>query len=158
MATISSMLKKVESARDGIASETADIIERLSERIIDLNRRKQLFEGENTKGEIIGRYSAATEWITTNNALLGKGGEIKKEGDPYNFRDTGSLFKLFDLDFYDGKLEIYSTDSKVPLLKDKYENGAGKLFGLTIEHEQELNYEILYPELLKFIKQIIYNR
>lgn len=150
MATIREMLNRTLRARSGIEHETARIVQELSTQIIDLNRRGQLFEGLNTKGQIIGTYSRATEEVF--------GGRYanppKIAGQPYNFYDTGNLFRAFDLQFRNGLLVIYSTDSKVPMLEEKY----GKhLFGLTIEHQEELNYEILKPPLIDFIRRTLTN-
>ena len=150
MATIREMENRVLEARDSIPQGMLKIVEQLSDQIIDLNRKKQLFEGKNTKGDIIGVYSKATE------EFYGGREQGKYAGDPYNFKDTGDLFKAFEIDFHDGKLNIFSTDSKVPLLKQKYEKGGGKLFGLTVEHEEELNYDLIKPELIQFLKRIIY--
>lgn len=147
MATIREMLNRTIRAKEGIEPEMMNIVNRLSEKIIDLNRMGQLFMGLNTKGQIIGRYSEATE----ND--YGGAEKGKYAGEPYNFEDTGDFFKAFTIDFQNGKLDFFSTDSKVPLLTTKYKN----LFGLTWENEMELNYEILKPELLRFIKRVLYN-
>ena len=146
MATIREMLNRTIQAKEGIEPAMMKIVSDLSEKIIDLNRMGQLFMGENTKGQIIGRYSEATE------KQYGGAAKGKFAGDPYNFEDTGDFFKAFTLDFKNGKLDIFSTDSKVPLLTEKYDN----LFGLNWENEMELNYEIIKPELLKFIKRVLY--
>ena len=155
MTTIYDMLQRAKEAKKGLDGEMARIVQRLSEEIIDLNRKGQLFKGLNTEGEIIGRYSKATEWITTNDALLGKGNRIKKAGDPYDFYDTGDLFKAFTLDYNDGRIEIFSTDSKVPMLEEKYGNN---LFGLTVEHQEELNQEMLRPFVVEFVRRILFSR
>lgn len=145
------MLERLDRITYTLPSEVQRIAEKLEEKIIDLNRMQQLFEGKNTEGQIIGVYSLSTQ----NDFGGAEKGKIA--GEPYNFEDTGNLFKAFEMDFYEGRLEIYSTDSKVPMLKEKYEaNRTGKLFGLTWEHEMELNYEMLKPEILDFIKRIIY--
>lgn len=150
MATIREMLNRTLRARDGIEHETARIVNELSTQIIDLNREGQLFQGRDNTGSIIGTYSKATEEVF--------GGRYanppKLEGQPYNFQDTGSFFRAFDLQFRNGLLVIYSTDKKVPLLKEKY----GKnLFGLTIEHQEELNYDIIKPPLVEFIRRTLTN-
>lgn len=151
MATTYQMLERLDEALYRLPSEVEKIADQLSEKIIDLNRMQQLFEGKNTEGQIIGYYSKATE------EAFGGREKGKIAGEPYNFEDTGDLFKAFEMDFEDGKLEIYSTDSKVPILKEKYEHGRGTLFGLTWEHEMEFNYELLKPEILEFLKRIILN-
>ena len=149
MATITQMLNRAIEAKEGIEYATEKIIKELSEKIIDLNTIGQLFQGYNTKGQIIGKYSKNTE------KKYGGAAKGKYAGQPYNFEDTGDLFKAFSIDYNNGVLDIYSTDSKVPLLKDKYDTADAKLFGLTFEHEMELNYEMLKPRLVDFIKQTL---
>lgn len=150
MATITQMLDRAIQAKEGIEYATEGIVKQLAEQIIDLNRMGQLFQGLNTKGQIIGKYSKNTE------KRYGGAAKGKYAGDPYNFEDTGDLFKAFSLDYNNGRLDIFSTDSKVDLLKDKYDTADAKLFGLTWEHEMELNYEMLKPKLIQFIKQTLH--
>ena len=45
-------------------------------------------------------------------------------------------------------MTIENTDGKSKILADKY----GEFVGLTEENKYKLNYEIIYPELMKFIK------
>lgn len=146
--TIRAMLNRVIQAKQGIPIETDDIINRFSEQILDLNRMNQLFmEGKDKDGNIIGRYSITTE------VAYGGAEKGKFAGDPYNFEDTGDFFEGFKLNFNNGKLELFSTDSKTPELVQKYGN---KIFGLNHDHQMELNYEIIKPELVIFLKQTIY--
>lgn len=148
MATIREMLNRVNEAKFGLEHEMERIVQLLSEEILDLNRRDQLFQGEDTEGNIIGYYSEATE-----NVWGGRYANPPKiAGEPYNFQDTGDLFQGFALQFRNGLLVIYSTDSKVPLLEEKYGN---RLFGLTIENQEKLNYEILKPHLIAFVRRIL---
>lgn len=146
------MLQKVERARDGIASEMPKIIEDLKKEILDLNRENQLSFGLNTEGEVIGRYSEATENITRQQVLKGERSTIKYAGDPYNFYDTGDFKAHFEIDFGAGQLDIFSTDSKAELLEEKYPN----LYGFTQKNNQKFNYELIKPELLKFLKKVIH--
>lgn len=150
MATITQMLDRAIKAKEGIEHATNGIVKQLAEKIIDLNRMGQLFQGLNTKGQIIGVYSKNTE------TKFGGAAKGKFKGEPYNFEDTGDLFKAFSLEYNNGRLDIFSTDSKVNMLKDKYETADAKLFGLTWEHEMELNYEMIKPQLVKFIKQTLH--
>lgn len=148
MATIREMLNRVNEARFGLEYEMERIVQLLSQEIIDLNRKGQMFQGEDTEGNIIGYYSRATE-----ESFGGRYANPPKiAGEPYNFQDTGDLFEAFTLQFRGGLLVIYSTDSKVPLLEEKYGN---RLFGLTIENQDKLNYEILKPHLIAFVRRIL---
>lgn len=139
------MLRKVLEAKQGIEPTMLRIINDNKEIIIDLNREKQLALGLNPDGELIGVYSKATE------TMYGGAENGKFAGEPYNFEDTGDLFKGFKLEFNNGELRIYSTDSKVPLLQSEY----GQLFGLTKNNEYTLNYDIIKAPLVKYIKQTI---
>lgn len=137
------MLNRAKIAHQMIPADTAKIIKMLSNDIINLVRDGQLGKGLNSKGSVIGRYTYNTEILS---------GGRKKEGDLFDFQDTGDLYKNFDYDFGSGQLEIFSTDSKVDLLKEKYEQGDGKLFVLSVEHQHKLNYEMIKPFLIKFLK------
>lgn len=145
MSTIRGMLRKVLEAKQGIEPTMLRIVNDNKEIIIDLNREKQLSLGLNPDGELIGVYSKATE------TMYGGAENGKFAGEPYNFEDTGDLFKGFKLEFNNGELRIYSTDSKVPLLQSEY----GQLFGLTKNNEYTLNYDIIKAPLVKYIKQTI---
>lgn len=150
MANITEMLDRAIEAKNGIEYASERIVKELTAKIIELNTDGQLFQGLNTKGQIIGRYSKATE------TQFGGAEKGKYAGDPYNFEDTGDLFKAFSLNYGGGRLDIFSTDSKVPELKKKYEKGGGKLFGLTIDNQHKLNYEMMKPKLIQFIKQTLH--
>lgn len=151
MATIQQMLDRSKNARDGIAIQMPKIVERNKEKILDLNRLDQLNKGRNNDGNLIGRYSKATESIGIFLKLMGQNITIKREGDPFDFKQTGEFFRGFELDYGGGIIDIFSTDSKTPLLEAKYR----KLFGLTPENQVILNYEILKPELAAFIKRTL---
>ena len=153
MATIREMLRRVTKAKEGIEYEMPKIIEELKKEILDLNRKEQLNLGLNSKGNLIGTYSKATEIITTQQALLGEDVRIKKEGEPFDFWQTGEFLAGFELDFGGGKLEIFSTDSKAEELEERYPH----LYGFTKESNEKFNYELIKPHLLEFIKQTIYN-
>ena len=144
--TVFDYIKKVERAK-ALMPYQVDVILRENEaKILDLNRKDQLFnEGINRFGTIIGRYSQATESITN--------GE-KKAGEPFTMYDTGDLYKRFTY-LYDAKkqtVEIFSTDSKVPLLIMKYSEN---IFGLTPTNKEKLNNQIIKPELLKWLKSLL---
>ena len=106
-----------------------------------MQREKQLFEGIGNDGNIIGVYSKATEIITEGVRGLGF---PKREGSPFNFYDSGSLFKSFSYRFQDSStLEIYATDAKIDELKRRYPT----LIGLSPDNTTEFNYKYLLNAL-----------
>lgn len=150
MATIREMLNRTLRARDGIEGTTSQIVNDSAQRIIELNTTGQLFKGEDSTGAIIGVYSKATETVFGGSER----NPPKLEGQPYNFEDTGDFFKFFEVEFNSGSIRFYSTDSKVPELKAKY---GDNLFGLTVDHQHQLNYEIIKPLLVAFIRRTLLN-
>lgn len=145
MVTIDDYIKNLEKLISLIPDEVNNIIEFNKQEILDLNREKQLFDlGINSDGSRITPFY-------TNSTVNYK----RKVFMPYNrvtLYDTGSFYKEFDFIKAKNKITIFSRDSKTSDLQDKY---GSKIFGLTKEHQLELNYEIIKPELLKFINKYI---
>lgn len=81
---IEDQLKKAIILSDSIAwfeSHTPD----LKDYLLDLIRDRQLMQfGIDSNNDIIGFYSYFTELIS---------GGVKKQGDPYNLKDTGYFYK-----------------------------------------------------------------
>jgi hypothetical protein len=142
--TVSDYLEKVMRVQSQIGNEVDDIVRSKEEEILNLNREDQLFDkGIDTNGLLLGQYARTLNGSTR--------GYPKKQGDPFNFYDTGSLFSSFSLLSSDNKVIIENSDSKVGLLNRQY----GEFIGLTEENQYKLNYEIIYPELMDFIKQYL---
>lgn len=153
MSTVREMLNRVSDAQASIEMIMMQIMEEYREKILDLNREKQLYnEGITTEGEIIGTYSWWTE------EYFGGREKGKIAGDPYNFEDTGDMFEGFSLEFNDGQLKIFSTDWKADMWEKEIKNRGlkGSLQGLTEENQLILNQEYIRPELLQQLKRIIY--
>lgn len=143
--TVADYLKNVQYVIANIDSETDSIIERKKDEILDLNRENQLYDfGIDSNGKrIFPLYKNAT--------ILFK----RQKGDPYNrvtLFDTGAFYRGFDLLNRKGTINIFSRDSKSSELQDKYGNN---IFGLTIENQKKYNYEIIKPELDKFIARYL---
>lgn len=144
--TVSDYLEKVMRVQSQIGNEVDDIVRSKEEEILNLNREDQLFDkGIDTNGLLLGQYARTLNGTTR--------GYPKTQGSPFNFYDTGSLFSNFSLlsNSNDNKVIIENSDSKVSLLTKKY----GDFVGLTEENQYKLNYEIIYPELMAFIKQYL---
>jgi hypothetical protein len=144
--TVSDYLEKVMRVQSQIGNEVDDIVRSKEEEILNLNREDQLFDkGIDTNGLLLGQYARTLNGSTR--------GYPKTQGDPFNFYDTGSLFSNFSLlsSANDNKVVIENSDSKVSLLTKQY----GEFVGLTEENKYKLNYEIIYPGLMAFIKQYL---
>lgn len=141
--TVSDYMERLIRVQSQIGNEVDDIINAKEEEILDLNREDQLFnKGVDTDGLLLGKYK---------NTWNGNGrGYPKNAGDPFNFYATGSLFNNFNLSSQGNanKVLISNSDSKVSQLTTQY----GNFVGLTEENKYKLNYEIIYPELMAFIK------
>jgi len=142
--TVFDYMQAVQKVIADIPKETETIINNNSEKIIDLNRDDQLFElGINSDGSLLKPYS--------NTTILFK----RQEGKPYNrttLFDTGAFYNGFKLIVKYPIVSIYSTDEKSSMLQDDY---GSNIFGLTIENQRKLNYEIIKPQLDAFIKRFL---
>lgn len=139
--TINDYIEKAKLVQSKINSEIITIVNSNKDDILDLNREDQIFDsGIGINGSILGTYKKTRKNGATR-------GYPKNAGTPFNFFATGALFSNFNLISDGKKLTITNKDKKVGLLS-KY----GEFIGLTEENKNKLNYEIIYPELMKFIK------
>ncbi|WP_341215767.1 hypothetical protein [uncultured Wocania sp.] len=100
-------------------------------------------------GNPLGYYSRATEYITTNDALLGKGTRIKKEGDPYDFLQYGEFLKGVYAKASKGFVTFGSSDPKTDDILSNIRLLSKSFFGLTDEHKIEVIQNKIKPHLLK---------
>lgn len=141
MGTIRNMLKRAQAAQANFDSDLALAIDFVADDLLYLQREKQLFEGIGNDGNLIGVYSKATEAFSEGIQGIGY---PKREGDPFNFYASGSLFKSFSYQFSGGsKLEVIATDSKVDELRKRYPT----MIGLSPENTTEFNYKYLLNAL-----------
>ena len=146
MRTIKDYMDFVKNVRDNIPQQTEGIINRNKAEIIDLNRQAQLYaKGEDSLGLDLKPYSFFTVQIKQ---LLGQ---------PYDrttLNYSGAFYDGFYLtvDKDNLMLTFKSTDRKTPDLIGKY---GQNIFGLNYDNQQKLNYEIIKPELDKYIRQYL---
>lgn len=97
-------------------------------------QQSQWDKGEDRDGQILGVYSRATEILS---------GGAKKEGEPFNLKDTGAFREATRLDGYlksNGvEWDLDSEDAKTTLLETEISD---KIFGLQIENESEMIDEL----------------
>lgn len=149
MSTVFDLQRKLN--KFDVTKELDGIIQTLEQSILDLNRKDQLFkQGKNREGTVIGRYSPFTEKIS---------GGKKRAGDPWNFFDTGDFYKHFTLDHKNGKLDLFSTDSKLDkIFKTIEKHGLvdpDTIFGLEVKNQDILNYQMLMPDLKKSLNEAL---
>ncbi len=146
MRTIKDYMDFVKNVRDNIPQQTEGIINRNKSEIIELNTQNQLYsKGEDSLGLNLKPYAYFTIQIKQ---LLGQ---------PYDrttLNYSGSFYKGFYLKVDKDNLVLTfdSSDTKTPDLIGKY---GRNIFGLNYDNQQKLNYEIILPELEKYIKQYL---
>ena len=148
------LMVKLQGVRNSILDETENIIYRNENKIIQLNTsqidkhigfdNKKL---ENTDETFTGLYQ--------DNNFTESGG-FHQIGQPYDFTDSGDFFRGFYVEVLPNltQIEIGSTGTGTGD-KDRFFRGYYNIFGLTLQNQQILNYEIILPELQRFIKQQI---
>lgn len=143
-------INKLQSVRDKLQDETERIIYKNEDKIIQLNT-KQIddfigFDGKqliNTDSKYKGVYTLSTQLINP----------LKVAGNAYTFNDSGNLFRGFYVEVSSDltKVLIDSTGTGTGQKADFF-RGYKTFFGLTNQNQHILNYDIILPELNKFIK------
>ena len=140
--TVRDYIEKAKRVQSQIGGEIDNIVNKNKEEILDLNREEQMFKKRiNINGSAFGIYAKNYKGMAK--------GYPKEKGKPYNLFKTGALYEGFNLlsKGNENKIIMDNSDSKKDIYKD--------LIGLTKENKDVLNYEIIYPELMKFIKQYL---
>ena len=133
--------KEIADIKRDLPSILRKILTDNEDKVMDILRNFQLAKGKNSKGEIIGRYSAQTALYAT---IDPEPITDKVPGAPYNFQWTGGLFDGMKLFFEDTKsYSLFSADEKAIFLEKQY----GDIFTLTKQHNERVNQEILRPEM-----------
>ena len=153
MVTAAEMLRRLTRAKSKIDSDIEAILRILKRDIIDINREDNLFKkGIGTDGNILGVYSRATEEITQG--VTGTG-HPKRAGEPYNFYDTGSMFKSFDLGLQRGSFTIFNTSNSLKEFIDKTGIPENRIIGLPKDDQLRVNYKMIAPLLNDFFRRNI---
>lgn len=143
--TVKDYMDAIDRVRKAIPSEVGEILARNEQKVLDLNRKLQLFEkGENIFGKVVGVYRNDIEMSLFSDPA----GYPKRAGQHINFFDTSDLYRNFTFEYRDNKLYIYSEDIKSSELVLRY----GDIFGLNKENQVTLNEEIIKPELWDYIR------
>lgn len=151
--TINDYIKKCEFVSRQILDEQERIVLANESRIISLNvdamqsglgsDDKDL---QNSNKRFKGVYSLSTQLLDPK----------KVAGTPYDFFETGSFLSNMQIELQPSltKFDIFSTGTGSGD-KSLFFKGYNNLFGLNKNNSQVLNYDIIYPELMKFIKKYL---
>lgn len=142
--TVAQLKRQVLQAQKNIEPETARIILRFEQQILDLIRENQIFdEGVDGNNKVIGVYRTTTNGNSR--------GFPKLRGTQVNLYDTGAFFKSFQTDYGSFQLEVFATDEKTSKIINKYNDN---IFMLTEKNQDILSEKIIRPNLLKYLKTI----
>ena len=151
--TISEYLKNAKFVQNTLLDESEKIVLKNEDKIIDLNV-DQIQSGEgndgkdlnNTNSRFKGYYTLATQMINPE----------KTAGSLYTFFDTGNFLGNFNTQISNDltKVDIFSTGTGAGE-KSEFFRGYTNLFGLNPKNEMDFNYNILLPELQKYIKKYL---
>lgn len=151
--TISEYLKNAKFVQNTLLDESEKIVLKNEDKIIDLNV-DQIQSGEgsdgkdlnNTNSKFKGYYTLATQMINPE----------KTAGSLYTFFDTGNFLGDFNTQISNDltKVDIFSTGTGAGE-KSEFFRGYTNLFGLNPKNERDFNYNILLPELQKYIKKYL---
>lgn len=157
--TTTQYLNNLKTLKNSLVSETSKIIYAHEKEITSMNIEKiddhvgsdgQILK--NTNKRYSGRYTLATQLIASVEKPLAP----KIAGDSYNWTWTGNFINNFQIEVLKNaeQIEIYSTGSGSGL-KKAFFDGYKNLYGLTKEDQTKLNYDLIYPDLMKYINKYI---
>lgn len=151
--TIRDYIKNCDNVLANVLNEQEKIVYRNENKIIQLNT-SQFENGIGSDDKPLKNSNQLFKGIYTLSTQLTNPKKIA--GSLYDFNDTGAFLSgmQIDLDSSLTKVNIFSTGtgaSDKKIFFDGYRN----LFGLNTTNSQKLNYDIIYPELMQFIKKYL---
>ena len=153
MGTLQQQLKKAEKLNpQSLVEIVFKFLASIEPELATLNKNQLYKSSIDIFGNPLGYYSKATEYITTNDALLGKGTKIKKEGDPYDFLQYGDFLKGIYAKVSNDIVTFGSTDPKTDEILSNIRLLSKSFFGLTDEHKIEVIQQQIKPHLLKITR------
>lgn len=147
------MIRRLQRAESKIESDIDAILKILKDDIIEINREDNLFqEGVGTDGETLGVYSKATEEMTQGIQGVGY---PKRAGSPYNFYDSGEMFKSFDLRVGRDSFTIFNTSDSLKAFSKRTGIPENRIIGLPTDDQRKVNFEMILPLLRDFFRRNI---
>lgn len=151
------LLQQLEKAKrlspEHLTEIIFDFLRTIEPLMTDLNHDQIFKSSSDIFGNPLGYYSKATEFITTNDALLGRGTRIKKAGDPYDFKQKGIFLKGVYAKVANDIVTFGSSDPKTDDILSNVRLLSKEFFGLTDEHKKEVILTQITPHLLKVSRQ-----
>jgi hypothetical protein len=154
MGKLETQLKRAESlSPSAITVALFTYLDSIEPYIVSLNRAQLFQASEDIFGNPLGYYSKATEYITTNAALLGQNVKIKKEGDPYDFLQTGTFLGGLYAKASGTFISFGSIDPKLDEILSNVRLLSKSFFGLTEKNKKALIDEKITPFLLLYLRK-----
>lgn len=153
MITIRDYIKKCEFVASKILDEQERIILANESQIISLNV-DALQSGKGSDGKVLKNSNTIFKGVYTLATQLSN--ERKIVGNPYDFLETGAFLGNFQIEMQSNltKFDIFSTGTGSGD-KSVFFAGYTNLYGLNKENTDIVNYQIIYPQLMKFIKRYL---
>lgn len=145
MKVVTDLIERVKRFKEDINFHIAQIIEENADLIIAENVENQLYkEGVDAKGGRFPDYAESTKQ------------QKQRKGHPTDrvtLRDSGAFHESITLDIRDDEFEVLTSNETYKWLRRRY---GENVLGLRDEFVREFTWQIVYPELLKRFKVIVY--
>jgi len=153
MTTIRDYIKKCEFVSSKILDEQERIVLANETQIISLNI-DALQSGQGGDGKVLKNSNPIFKGVYTLTTQLSN--ERKIAGNTYDFLETGSFLGNFEIKMQSNltKFDIFSTGTGSGD-KSIFFAGYTNLYGLDKENTDFVNYDIVYPQLMNFIKRYL---
>ena len=151
--TINDYIKKCELVIRQILDEQERIVLANENRIVSLNV-DAFQDGLGSDGHILDNSNLRFKGVYSLSTQLTDPKKIA--GTPYNFFETGAFLYNLQIDLQPNlvKFDIFSTGTGSGE-KALFFKGYNNLFGLNKDNAYIVNYEIIYPPLMQFIKKYL---
>jgi hypothetical protein len=148
------LMVKLQEVKNSLLDEVEKIVYRNENKIIKLNT-SQIDQHIGFDGKTLENTNSLFSGFYRQNNFTDSGG-FHQAGEKYDFTDTGDFFRGFNIEVLPNltQIEINSTGTGSGD-KASFFRGYYNIFGLTTQNQYILNYEIILPELQKFVKQKI---
>lgn len=154
MATLQAQLQKAQALKSNdVVNAIFRFIKTIEAELVELNRLQLFEKSEGITGDALGFYSKATEFITTNEALLGKGTKIKRAGEPFDLEQTGVFLDNLYAKVSNGVITFGSSDPKTDEILENPSLLTKSLFGLTEDNLNLFIRNTLLPFYQKYNRQ-----
>jgi hypothetical protein len=153
MTTIADYIKKCEFVASNLLDEQDRIILANERKILDLNI-DAFQSGRGSDGKILKNSSPVFKGVYTLATQMQNPKKIA--GEAYDFVDTGDFISNLQIDMQQNltKFDIFSTGTGSGE-KSIFFKGYTNLFGLDENNTKILNYNIIYPEIMTYIKKYL---